>query len=203
MFSGTLFSKNMWKQVKPTVLIYDAKCSLCCGCMNWIKQHAMDTDTFKFIACQSEERKNRFPDIGEEACLEALHLVTPEGRVLAGDKSLTEILGNLRYFRWLVIFFKMPVISLLSYYVYRRIANNRYIISQTILPLTQRKVWEDLPSFLRSLRLRRMLFWLLQFYNFWIWPLVISFYWYWILKSVGFYQIRYISIQGDNNRGIW
>ncbi|MBT6229025.1 MAG: DUF393 domain-containing protein [Candidatus Scalindua sp.] len=126
--------------MKPTILIYDAECSLCCGYMNWIKSHAMDTVTFEFIACQSEERKSRFPDIGEEACLEALHLVTPDGRTLAGDKSLPEILCNLRYFRWLAIFFKIPVISLLSYFAYHRIANNRYIISQTILPLTQGKV---------------------------------------------------------------
>ena len=135
--SISLTSCQATKQVKPTVLIYDAKCSLCCGCMNWIKSHAMGTDTFEFIACQSEERKSRFPDIREEACLEALHLVTPDGLILAGDKSLPEILCNLRYFRWLTIFFKMPVISLLSYFVYRRIADNRYIISQTILPLTR------------------------------------------------------------------
>lgn len=126
--------------MKPTILIYDAECSLCCGCMNWIKSHAMDTDTFEFIACQSEKRKSRFPDIREEACLEALHLVTPDGRILAGDKSLPEILCNLRYLRRLGIFFKMPVINLLSYFVYRWIANNRYIISQTILPLTREEV---------------------------------------------------------------
>jgi predicted DCC family thiol-disulfide oxidoreductase YuxK len=65
--------------VKTTVLIYDAGCSLCCGCMNWIKSHAMDTDVFEFIACQSEERKNRFPDIREEECLEALRLVSLSG----------------------------------------------------------------------------------------------------------------------------
>ncbi len=131
---------NVYKQMKSIVLIYDAECSLCCGYMNWIKSHAIDTDRFVFIACQSEERKSRFPDIIDEACLEALHLVTPDGRVLTGDKSLPEILGNLRYFRWLAIFFRIPVISLLSYFVHRRIANNRYIISQTILPLTQEKV---------------------------------------------------------------
>ena len=126
--------------MKPTVLIYDAECSLCCGCMNWIKSRAMGTDTFEFVACQSEERKSRFPDIREKACLEALHLVTPDGRILAGDKSLPEILCNLRYFRWLTIFFKIPVISLLFFIIYRWIANNRYIISQTILPLTREKV---------------------------------------------------------------
>ncbi len=126
--------------MKRTVLIYDAKCSLCCGCMNWIKSHAIRKNIFEFTTCQSEERKSRFPDIREEACLEALHLVTPDGKILAGDKSLPEILSNLRYFRCLAIFFKMPVINLLFYFVYRRIANNRYIISQTILPLTRGKV---------------------------------------------------------------
>ncbi len=126
--------------MKPTVLIYDASCSLCCGCMNWIKSHAISKDVFEFVACQSEERKSRFSNIREEACLEVLHLVTPDGRVLAGDKSLPEILCNLKYFKCLAIFFKMPVISLLSYFVYRRLANNRYIISQTILPLTRKKV---------------------------------------------------------------
>ena len=125
---------------KSTVLIYDAECSLCCGCMNWIKSHSMYTDTFEFIACQSEERKSRFPEIREEACLEALHLVTPDGHILAGDKSLPEILCNLRHFRWLAIFFRIPVFSLLSYFVHRRIANNRYIISQTLSPLTREKV---------------------------------------------------------------
>jgi predicted DCC family thiol-disulfide oxidoreductase YuxK len=108
--------------------------------MNWIKSHTMDTDTFEFIACQSEERKSRFPEIREEACLEALHLVTPDGHILAGDKSLPEILCNLRHFRWLAIFFRIPVFSLLSYFVHRRIANNRYIISQTLSPLTREKV---------------------------------------------------------------
>ncbi len=126
--------------MKRTVLIYDAECSLCCGYMNWIKSYTMKPGTFEFIACQSNELKSRFPNIREETCLEDLHLVTPDGRILAGDKSLPEILCNLRYFRWLTIFFKIPIISFLSYFVHRRIADNRYIISQTILPLSRKKV---------------------------------------------------------------
>ncbi len=122
--------------MKSTVLIYDAECSLCCGYMNWIKSYAMDIDTLEFIPCQSEEIKSRFPGISEEACMEALHVVTPDGLVLTGDKSLPEILRNLRYFRWLSIFFKIPIFSLLSYFVHRQIANNRYIISRPILSLT-------------------------------------------------------------------
>ncbi|MCP4255837.1 MAG: DUF393 domain-containing protein, partial [Candidatus Scalindua sp.] len=76
--------------------------------MNWIKSYTVKSGTFEFIPCQSEELKSRFPNIREEACMEALHVVTPDGRILAGDRSLPEILHNLRYFRWLAIFFKIP-----------------------------------------------------------------------------------------------
>ncbi len=133
-------SKGVWKQVKPTILIYDAECSLCCGCMNWIKSHAIKKDTFEFISCQSEELKRRFPDIRQDACIEAFHLVTPDDRVLTGDMSLPGILCRLRYFRLLSFFLKMPIISSLSYAVYRWLANNRYVISKTILPLIQESV---------------------------------------------------------------
>lgn len=126
--------------VKKAVLIYDAGCSLCCGCMRWIKLHAIGEDAFEFMSCQSQERRNRFPVMREEACLDALHLVLPDKRTLVGDKALPEILSRLRYLRWLTIFFKMPIIRLFLYAVYRWIANNRYIISQIILPLTQEKV---------------------------------------------------------------
>lgn len=108
--------------------------------MNWIKLHAINKDLFEFIACQSEERKRRFPEIREEACMEALQLVTPDGKIVAGEKSLPEIVCNLRYFRLFTVLFKLPVISLLTYFIYRGIANNRYIISQTILPLTEEEV---------------------------------------------------------------
>lgn len=126
--------------MKSTVLIYDARCSLCRGCMNWIKSHAIRRDTFEFVPCQSEEREIRFPGIREGACLETLHLVTSDGRVLTGDKSLPEILSRLRHFRWLAVFFRVPVISYLSYVVYRWLADNRYVVSRTILPLTDEKV---------------------------------------------------------------
>ncbi len=126
--------------MKPTVLIYDAECSLCCGCMNWIKSHSINMNTFEFISCQSKELKKRFPDIIQDACLEAFHLVAPDDRVLVGDMSLPEILCRLRYFRWLYFFLKIPIINSLSYAVYRWLANNRYVISKTILPLTQEKL---------------------------------------------------------------
>ena len=122
------------------ILIYDDECSLCCGCMRWLKLHAIGNDAFEIIPCQSKKRMSLFPGLNEKACLEESHMVLPGGQILTGDETLPEILIRLRYFRWLAVLFRIPVIRLFSYAVYHLIANNRYIISKTILPLTEEKI---------------------------------------------------------------
>jgi predicted DCC family thiol-disulfide oxidoreductase YuxK len=122
------------------VLIYDEECSLCCGCMRWLKLHAIRGDAFEIIPCQSKKRMSLLPGLNEKVCLEELHMVLPDGQILAGDETLPEILIRLRYFRWLAFLFRIPVIRLFPCAVYRLIANNRYIISKTILPLTKEKI---------------------------------------------------------------
>jgi predicted DCC family thiol-disulfide oxidoreductase YuxK len=108
--------------------------------MRWLKLRAIGSDAFEFIPCQSKERMGLFPGLNEKECLEELYMVLPDGQIVTGDKSLPEILIRLRYFRRLAVLFRIPVIRLFSYAVYRLIANNRYIISKTILPLTQEKI---------------------------------------------------------------
>lgn len=116
-------------------LIYDDRCSLCRGCMKWIELHAVRRDAFEFIPCQSSERRIRFPDLTDEACLQSIHLILPRDQILSGDAALPEIISRLRGFRWLYVFFKLPVIKTLLYALYRWIANNRYLISRVIQPL--------------------------------------------------------------------
>ena len=122
------------------ILIYDDECSLCCGSMRWLKLHAIGSYTFEFIPCQSKKRMSLLPGLNEKACLEESHMILPGGQILASDKTLPEILIRLRHFRWLVFLFRIPVIRLFSYAVYRLIANNRYIISKIILPLTEKEI---------------------------------------------------------------
>lgn len=125
------------QQRTPPVLIYDARCSLCRGCMKWIELHAVGEDAFEFIPCQSDERRRRFPEMTDETCLKSFQLVLPQNQILSGDKALPEILKRLKGFRWLSILFKTPVIRVFLYAIYRWVANNRYIISQTIKPLIE------------------------------------------------------------------
>ncbi|HHT9111558.1 MAG TPA: thiol-disulfide oxidoreductase DCC family protein [Candidatus Brocadiaceae bacterium] len=119
------------------ILIYDDRCSLCRGCMKWLELHAIRKDAFEFIPCQSDERRKRFPQITDEACQQFLHLVLPNHRILRGDEVLPEIMKRLRGFRWLSFLFKLPVMKIALYAIYRWVANNRYIIAQTIKPLVE------------------------------------------------------------------
>ena len=119
----------------PAVLIYDARCSLCRGCMKWIELHAIQKDAFEFMPCQSEERRRRFPEMSDETCLKSFQLVLSHNQILAGERALPEILKRLKGFRCLSVLFKTPIIRILLYAIYRWVANNRYIISKFIKPL--------------------------------------------------------------------
>ena len=110
------------------VLIYDGECAFCQGGMRWVQRRALPGQ-LEFLPCQSPERRARFPWMAEEACLEALQLVLPDGRVLAGDAAIPEILRRLRGWRWLAVLFKLPGVGLFAPRVYAWVARNRYAIS--------------------------------------------------------------------------
>lgn len=131
----------MSRQVKDSriILIYDDKCSLCGACMKWIELHAIQKGLFEFVPCRSEERKSRFPEITDDACLESLHIILPDNRILSGDKALPEIISRLKGFRWFSVLFRTPVIKVVMHIIYQWIANNRYIISRTLWPLMNNK----------------------------------------------------------------
>ena len=121
--------------MKNVALIYDDKCSLCRGSMKWIELHAIRKGIFEFVSCQSEERRLRFPWLAEERCMQSLQLVFPDGQTLAGDEVIPEIISRLRGYRILSVLFKLPVIKSVLFALYRKLADNRYIISQFIKPL--------------------------------------------------------------------
>jgi predicted DCC family thiol-disulfide oxidoreductase YuxK len=114
-------------------LIYDEACRVCSAARAWIDRRAA-AEAFEFLACQDPERARRFPMVSEAACMEAMQLVLPDGRVLAGDRAIPEILRRLRRWRWLGALFALPGAARLAAGVYAWIARNRYAIS-TALPL--------------------------------------------------------------------
>ena len=110
------------------VLIYDGTCGFCQGGVSWIGRRAVRGE-FEFLPCQAAERRARYPWMDERACLEAMQLILPDGRVLAGDAAIPEVLRRLKGWRWLASLFRAPGVSLLAPSIYAWVARHRYQIS--------------------------------------------------------------------------
>lgn len=113
------------------VLIYDGSCRVCSAARAWIERRAA-AGAFDFLACQDPERARRFPAVTEAACMEAMRLVLPDGRILAGDRAVPEILRRLRCWGWLAAVFGVPGVKHLAPRVYAWIARHRYAISEAL-----------------------------------------------------------------------
>ena len=110
------------------VLIYDGLCHLCGQGVTWISRRVI-RGQLEFLPCQAAERRARFPWMEDRACLGAMQLVLPDGRVLAGAAALPEILRRLHRWRWLAAAFRLPGMGLAAPPVYAWIARHRYQIS--------------------------------------------------------------------------
>ncbi len=115
----------------PAVLVYDGACPLCRGAVTWVSRRVV-RGAIEFLPCQSAERRARFPAMDEAACLEAMQLVLPGGRVLTGDAAIPEILARLRRWRRAALLFRLPGARLLAPRVYRLVAGHRYRIGRLL-----------------------------------------------------------------------
>ncbi|MDO8739916.1 thiol-disulfide oxidoreductase DCC family protein [Candidatus Deferrimicrobium sp.] len=116
------------------VLVYDADCPVCRAAADWIRRNAVAPDAFEYLPCRSVETRSRFPAIAETACLQAMHLVLPDGAILVGEQALPEILRRSRRYRRAAVLFRLPGAGILSRFLYRAFARRRHRISRLFPP---------------------------------------------------------------------
>jgi predicted DCC family thiol-disulfide oxidoreductase YuxK len=119
-------------------LIYDATCPICKSTVSWIDEN-MAGKSFEMIPCEPDSVTSRFPGVEYSACMNAMHVVLPDGRVLAGEKALPEIFKRLKRYHAAAILFKLPGASTLSGIAYRWFAARRYRIAAIIAHFMGRK----------------------------------------------------------------
>jgi predicted DCC family thiol-disulfide oxidoreductase YuxK len=119
----------MGQALAPAALIYDAECAMCRASALWIMRRALSSGTLEILPCRSTVRRQRFPQVGEEACLTAMQLVLPDGRVLSGADAVPELLRRIRGWGWVAGAFALPGIRPLARRLYGWIARNRMRIS--------------------------------------------------------------------------
>jgi predicted DCC family thiol-disulfide oxidoreductase YuxK len=115
-------------------LIYDAECPVCRAAADWVRRNAAVSGDFEFLPCRSAETRSRFPAIAEAACLQAMHLVLPDGTILAGERALPEILQRTRRYRRVAALFRLPGAGILSRLLYGAFARRRHRISRLFPP---------------------------------------------------------------------
>src|SRR5260370_42269400 len=73
------------------VVIYDGTCGLCQGGVSWISRRAV-RGHLEFLPCQAAERRAPYPWMDERARLQAMQLILPDARVLAGRPAIPAVL---------------------------------------------------------------------------------------------------------------
>lgn len=113
----------------PAALIYDGECPMCRASALWLMRLALSGGALEILPCRSEPRRTRFPRISDEACMTAMQLVLPDGRVLAGADAVPELLRRIRGLGWLASAFALPGARPLARRFYGWVAQNRLRLS--------------------------------------------------------------------------
>jgi predicted DCC family thiol-disulfide oxidoreductase YuxK len=115
--------------VAVATLIYDGECAMCRGSALWIMRRALSSGALEILPCRSGVRQERFPQVSEAACLTAMQLVLPDGRVLSGADAVPELLHRIRGWGWVAGVFGLPGVRPVARRLYAWIARNRMKIS--------------------------------------------------------------------------
>jgi predicted DCC family thiol-disulfide oxidoreductase YuxK len=121
-------------EARPAALIYDAECPVCRAAADWVRRNASAPGTFEYLPCRAAETRSRFPALAEAACLQAMHLVLPDGTILAGERALPEVLRRTRRYRRAAVLFRLPGAGIVSRFLYRAFAERRHRISRMFTP---------------------------------------------------------------------
>jgi predicted DCC family thiol-disulfide oxidoreductase YuxK len=119
---------------RAAVLVFDADCPVCRAAADWVRRNAAVPDNLEYLPCRSAETRTRFPAIAESACLQAMHLVLPDGTILAGERAIPEILRRTRRYRRAAVLFRFPGAGFVSRFLYRAFARRRHRISRLFPP---------------------------------------------------------------------
>ncbi len=126
---------------ESATLIYDENCMFCKKCVGWIAKRARP-GALEFLPLQAPGRSERFPELTDEACMEGMQLVLPDGPVRSGEQALPDLFRMLKRWRWFAFAFELPVVRWLSPIAYGWIARNRYMISEFV---RRKEVTENAP----------------------------------------------------------
>jgi len=117
-------------RVNGPTLIYDGECGLCQEAVALLTRWDR-TGRVTLVPFQDQERVRTF-GIPVPALAAAMHLILPDGRVLAGADAAPELLRLLPGKEWIAIVFRVPGIMPVARQVYAWIARRRHCLVRPV-----------------------------------------------------------------------
>lgn len=115
------------------VLIYDAGCPVCRKAIAAVEASCAP-GAFEYLPCGSEEASRRYPRVARADCFRVVHLVLPDGRILAGGAATPELIDRLPRYRWAAPLLRLPIVCSLVSLAYNAFAPNRRLIGHILFP---------------------------------------------------------------------
>jgi predicted DCC family thiol-disulfide oxidoreductase YuxK len=117
------------------IVLYDGHCPFCVARAKNIttlgRRGAIVATDF-----QGSGALDRFPGITHDACMHAMHLVTPDGRVYRGFEAGVRAVATRRVLGWPAFLYYLPGFRQLCDRLYTLVAANRYRLRRGNTPVS-------------------------------------------------------------------
>ena len=107
------------------VVLYDGHCPFCTRQSRRLARLA-HPGVLETVSFQEPGVLEQFPGLTYEACMKAMHLITPDGRIFLGAEAIVQALTTRRLFVWVLWLYYLPGLRQLVNGLYAFIAANRY-----------------------------------------------------------------------------
>jgi predicted DCC family thiol-disulfide oxidoreductase YuxK len=107
------------------IVLYDGRCPFCTRQSQRLARLARP-ELVEAVNFQEPGVLTRFPGLTYEACMQAMHLVTPDGRVFRGAEAIVQALATRLLFAWIAPVYYLPGLRQFFNASYAFIAANRY-----------------------------------------------------------------------------
>ena len=115
--------------MKPHLVLYDDQCPLCIFQMkvlSWLDWRG----ALALVPLSDPRAHEAAPQLEREDLLEAMHCVTPEGRIYRGARAIRFLGMRLPVLVPVALFLWIPGVIYLAEAVYRQISANRLVLSR-------------------------------------------------------------------------
>lgn len=115
---------------RQVLVIYDGTCGFCQSNIRWLRR--LDwLGRFLYRPYQDDALATAFPQLDPVACANALHVITPSGRIFAGGDAVRRLCWHMPLTWPLAVLLALPPLPWLLRTLYPHIARRRHRLGTT------------------------------------------------------------------------